>query len=162
MANLSLRQDYTDLIAQWIEAQKNGEEFPVPLHDNWQIAGHRNRQDAFALAESRLEKGFDFLGLTLKTSSSKGGRPRKALFLSVADFARGYIYPPANWFHRALFGKPSKITHKNNENKYRAHLLAIAPNPKMAESYAKKYWELEFQRKWVFYLPGTVGELRAA
>lgn len=74
------------LIAQWLEAERNGVQFPVPLHDHWGIAGHRKVQDAFALLESRQEEGFDFLRSTVRTG--KRGQPRQARFLTVAALER--------------------------------------------------------------------------
>lgn len=68
------------LLDSWIEAERSGVQFPVPLHDHWNIAGHRKNQDAFALAESVLERDIDFLRSTVKTK----GRPKTTMFLSVA------------------------------------------------------------------------------
>lgn len=75
-----------ELIAQWIEAERNGVQFPVPLHDHWGIAGHKKVQDAFGLLESRQEEGFDFLRSTVR--NGKRGQPRQARFLSVAALER--------------------------------------------------------------------------
>jgi hypothetical protein len=34
-----INRDVTDLLDKWLEAERNGEQFPVPLHDHWDIAG---------------------------------------------------------------------------------------------------------------------------
>lgn len=82
-----VRQDIASLLDGWIEAERNGVQFPVPLHDHWNIAGHSTKQDAFKLVESRQEAGFDFLGSTLKNNSGRG-RKAKAMFLTVAALER--------------------------------------------------------------------------
>lgn len=60
----------------------------MPLHDHWNIAGHKTKQDSFALLESRQEEGFDYLGSTLNRSDGKPGRKRQARFLTVAALER--------------------------------------------------------------------------
>ena len=74
------QSDVSALLNCWLEAERNGERFPVPLHDYWQIAGHKHKQDAFSLVESILERDIDFIGSTLKTK----GRPKIAMQISVA------------------------------------------------------------------------------
>jgi hypothetical protein len=71
-----------ELLASWIEAERNGVQFPVPLHAHWDIAGHRYKKNAFDLAESLLQEGLDFsLPLTVR---SENGRKQKAMMLTVA------------------------------------------------------------------------------
>jgi hypothetical protein len=82
-----IRQDITSLLDSWIEAEKNGIQFPVPLHDHWNVAGHSTKQDAFRLLESRQEERFDYLGTTLKNNPGRG-RKAKAMFLTVAALER--------------------------------------------------------------------------
>ena len=92
----------------------------------------------------------------------------------IENFRRGYIYPPQDWFLDAIFGGSSKlkgdgyallekaiVNGEDAKTYYRNHLLRIAPNQRMAESYAKRYFELEFEAKWVFYLPSSVDQLRS-
>lgn len=87
MANSIVQHDIASLLDSWIEAERNGVQFPVPLHDYWSIAGHKNKQDAFKLVESRQESGFDFLGSALKNNPGRG-RKAKAMFLTVAALER--------------------------------------------------------------------------
>lgn len=81
MTTQIVKQDIQELIEAWIDAERKGEKFPVPLHDHWAIAGHRKKQDSFNLVESLLEEGIDFLRLTVKTPK---GRPVKGLMLTFA------------------------------------------------------------------------------
>jgi len=74
-----INSDTSDLLDSWVQAEMNGSEFPVPLHEYWNIAGHKNKQDAFKLVESILERDLDFIGYTLRTN----GRPKAAISLSV-------------------------------------------------------------------------------
>jgi hypothetical protein len=71
----------------------------------------------------------------------------------IQRFARAYLEPRREWFEEVLFG--SRTDYAKAE-KYRAFLLSVAPNSKHAESWARKYYCLEFGDKlpWVFYLPG--------
>jgi DnaJ-class molecular chaperone len=73
----------------------------------------------------------------------------------IEDFRRGHIYPPRQWFYHVLFGK------QDRSEEYRKFLLRIAPNSLFREVYARKYWELECQEKWVFYLPPCIEQLRS-
>jgi hypothetical protein len=85
MTDITVTADIQQLLERWAEAERNGVQFPVPLHDHWWIAGHKSKQDAFKLVESRQEAGFDFLGITLK---SNGGRKPKGMMLTVAALER--------------------------------------------------------------------------
>lgn len=67
----------------------------------------------------------------------------------IEFFRRSYIEPKPEWFYGTIFG--SKGTEFQQD--YRNHLLVIAPNQKMREAYAYKYWKLEFNAPWTFYLP---------
>lgn len=83
-----IRQDVTELLDGWIEAERNGIQFPVPLHDNWSIAGHKKVQDVFNLLETRQEEGFDYLRSAVNRIDGKAGRKRQARFLTVAALER--------------------------------------------------------------------------
>lgn len=83
-----IKSDISSLLDSWIEAEKNGVQFPVPLHEHWNIAGHRKRQDAFNLLESRQEDGFDYLRSTVNSAGGGIGRKRQARFLTVAALER--------------------------------------------------------------------------
>lgn len=61
MPNNIVQQDIATLLDGWIQAERSGVQFPVPLHEHWSIAGHSAKQDAFKLVESRQEEGFDFI-----------------------------------------------------------------------------------------------------
>jgi hypothetical protein len=88
MPELSVAKNIAELIEEWKQAELNGVQFPVPLHEHWGIAGHSTKQKAFALLESRLEAGFDYLTTTVNRSDGKAGRKAKALFLTVAALER--------------------------------------------------------------------------
>jgi hypothetical protein len=74
------------LLEDWVEAERNGVQFPVPLHDHIGIAGHKKAQDAYLLLESRQEEGFDYLRSTVR--NGKRGQPRQSRFLTVAALER--------------------------------------------------------------------------
>ncbi|MBD1929800.1 hypothetical protein H6F74_26720 [Trichocoleus sp. FACHB-90] len=76
----------------------------------------------------------------------------------IERFARAYIRPKSEWFLGALFARASL----QEKEKYRAHLLAIAPNRQFAEVWALKYYRLEFgeDSPWIFYLSGSVARDR--
>jgi len=40
------QQDYQTLINEWLEAEQNGTEFPVPFEQAWQIAGYSRKDSA--------------------------------------------------------------------------------------------------------------------
>jgi hypothetical protein len=81
------------------------------------------------------------------------GEPYAGLNYStcIENFRRGAMQPKPEWFKHALFNDTPE-----NRRKYREHLLKIAPNPKMAEVWARKYFNLEFgDGSWIFYIePG--------
>ncbi|MBD1942504.1 hypothetical protein H6F50_09070 [Coleofasciculus sp. FACHB-712] len=81
-----------------------------------------------------------------------------AYFTTIERFARAYIRPKREWFLGALFPTPSL----QQKEKYRLHLLAIAPNRQFAEVWALKYYRLEFgeDSPWIFYLSGSVAHAR--
>ena len=72
--------DVRDLIDRWMEAESKGEQFPVPLHDFWNIAGHSKKQDAVLLLESLLTKDSDYLRSTV--NNGKRGRPSYTYFVT--------------------------------------------------------------------------------
>lgn len=79
-----ISHDIVSLLDGWIEDERNGVQFPVPLHDYWAIAGHKFKKNAFELVESLLDQGLDFLPLKVNSAVSGIGRSRKGLMLSVA------------------------------------------------------------------------------
>jgi hypothetical protein len=70
----------------------------------------------------------------------------------IERFARAYMRPRAEWFEGALFRQGATF---NNRDKYRQLLLEIAPNQRLKEQWALKYYRLEFgfNTPYLFYLP---------
>lgn len=67
----------------------------------------------------------------------------------IENFRRARITPLKEWFEGCLFDfDASEVT----KARYRKHLLKVAPNQLMKESWAKKYYEREFKTHWIFYL----------
>ncbi len=79
MSELIVNQDIRLLIDQWMEAEQNGEQFPVDFDIAWQIAGYSTKQKGQNKLKY-LEEGKDFLTDRLKTST--GGRPGKLIKMS--------------------------------------------------------------------------------
>lgn len=98
----------------------------------------------------KLEKKFreEWLKAFNQAKTTKSG-----LWFStcVERFARAYMHPKAEWFEGVLFKKNNL---KNRED-YRQLLLEIAPNRKLKEQWALKYYRLEFgfNTPYIFYLP---------
>lgn len=71
----------------------------------------------------------------------------------IERFARAYIRPKNEWFLGTLFPDATLL----EKEKYRIHLLGIAPNRQFAEVWALKYYRLEFgeDSPWIFYLAGS-------
>ncbi|WP_341531818.1 DnaJ domain-containing protein (plasmid) [Nostoc sp. UHCC 0302] len=69
----------------------------------------------------------------------------------IERFARAYMRPRTEWFEGVLF--PKSTPHVRD--KYRQLLLEIAPNQRLREEWALKYYRLEFgfNTPYVFYLP---------
>ena len=80
MSEAIVSYDVRSLIDQWMEAERNGEQFPVPFHDFWDIAGHNKKQDAVSLLESLLTKDSDYLRSTV--NNGKRGRPSYTYFVT--------------------------------------------------------------------------------
>lgn len=88
--NIVQTDDIQQLLEGWLDAERNGVEFPVPLHDYWGIAGHTTKRKALDLAKSILDSGIDFLTIGSKNAQgldsgeSKRGRPSERLLITVA------------------------------------------------------------------------------
>lgn len=80
MSSTIVSYDVRSLIDQWMEAERNGEQFPVPFHEFWNIAGHNKKQDAVSLLESLLTKDSDYLRSTV--NNGKRGRPSYTYFVT--------------------------------------------------------------------------------
>jgi hypothetical protein len=101
MADEIVRHDVQVLIDGWMQLEREGVQFPVPLHEYWWIAGHRKKQDAIALAESLLGHRYGILTRNGKPDFKKLGAmlerlPQDAFTLSVRfqdnyELRRSYI-----------------------------------------------------------------------
>lgn len=83
MTNAIVSYDVRDLIDQWMQAEQNGEQFPVDFDIAWQIAGYSTKQKAQNKLKY-LKDGEDFLTNRLK--SSTGGRPSKLIEMTCDAF----------------------------------------------------------------------------
>lgn len=77
-----VRQNLSELINCWFDQERNGIQYPVPLHEYWDIAGHKKKQDAYWLLNSLIEKDSDFLKLTVKQPGR--GRPSTQVWTTVS------------------------------------------------------------------------------
>lgn len=68
----------------------------------------------------------------------------------ITRFTRAYMEPKPEWFNGCLFNSKSA----KSKQSYREFLLSIAPNQKLREAWAMKYYKLEFgeETPWTFYL----------
>jgi hypothetical protein len=75
----------------------------------------------------------------------------------IENFTREYCEPMPGWFLNCVYPPllGSGISIAETRQRYREHLIAIAPNKTMSEIWARKYFCLEFGESvpWVFYLP---------
>ncbi len=76
--------DLTNLLDGWIEAERNGIEFPVPFDLAWKMAGYSTKANAKQSGLKALKKGKQFSSQTMKTSS--GGRPSELIMISIDGF----------------------------------------------------------------------------
>jgi phage anti-repressor protein len=84
MTDLILRQDVTKLIDGWMEAERNGEQFPVDFDLAWPIAGYARKDTAKRAMLNFLLEGEDYLFHTLRKSN--GGRTSEEFRLSCDAF----------------------------------------------------------------------------
>jgi len=78
-----VRDDLEQLVQEWMQAEKDGVRFPVPLHEYWWIAGHSAKRRAFDLAKSILEKNVDFEFLTGGVKNPGRGRSSDSMRLTI-------------------------------------------------------------------------------
>lgn len=52
--------DEQSLVQQWLEAEKNGEQFPVDFNIAWTMAGYSRKDHAKRRLETELSLGTDF------------------------------------------------------------------------------------------------------
>jgi phage anti-repressor protein len=77
---LAVMEDVQALLAKWVDAERNGEQFPVPFEMAWRMAGYTTKGNAKRKLESFLDKGSDYLSEMIKTS--RDGRPLEDIRLS--------------------------------------------------------------------------------
>lgn len=86
----------------------------------------------------------------------KAKAEKSGLYFStcIERFTRAYLYPKREWFVGALFdGRDSQ----EDREDYRSLLLDLAPNKRLREEFALKYYRLEFDNApYVFYLPPSL------
>jgi hypothetical protein len=80
MTNSIVQQDIASLLDSWIEAEKNGIQFPVPFEAAWRMAEYSTKASAKRELKS-LKKGNQFSTEMLKTPG--GGRSSELINLSV-------------------------------------------------------------------------------
>jgi hypothetical protein len=78
----------------------------------------------------------------------------------IERFARAYMRPRVEWFQGVLFQDATTEA----KNLYRELLLEIAPNQRLREQWAIKYYRLEFgyETPYTFYLPPAKELLNAS
>jgi len=83
---------------------------------------------------------------------------RYGLFYSttIENFTRSYTEPLPSWFLNCVYPPllGGGLSMLEVRQRYREHLIQIAPNKTLSEVWARKYWKLEFGEDvpWVFYL----------
>jgi phage anti-repressor protein len=90
MANLSIiphDSDFKDLLGDWIEAERNGIEFPVPFDSAWKMAGYSNKSHGkrkLISKKSRLIEDRDYISKS--GQSSLDGRSSDDIWLNCDAF----------------------------------------------------------------------------
>jgi phage anti-repressor protein len=79
MSDLIVSQDLAALIDGWLEAEKNGIEFPVPFDTAWQMAGYSTKSNAKKKLKN-LIKGKEFSSKLIKNPT--GGRSSESINLN--------------------------------------------------------------------------------
>jgi hypothetical protein len=77
-----IKNDISSLLGQWLEAERNGEHFPVPFDNAWKIAGYSTKGNAKRALQD-LIKDEDFLSVKIK---SNGGRASSVFSLTCDAF----------------------------------------------------------------------------
>lgn len=70
---VSIKSNVSALLDKWLEAERNGEQFPVPFDDAWNMAGYSNKANA-KRALLDLIKGEDFSSLLMNKPSSNASK----------------------------------------------------------------------------------------
>lgn len=84
MAENIVRQDIASLLDGWIEAERNGVEFPVPFDLAWGVAGYGRKSTAKRDGLKGLKEGKHLC--TQKCKTPHGGRPSELINLSLDGF----------------------------------------------------------------------------
>ncbi len=77
-------QEINGLLDSWIEAERNGVEFPVPFEAAWRMAEYSTKANAKQSGLKALKKGKQFSSEIMKTPG--GGRSSELINLSVDGF----------------------------------------------------------------------------
>jgi hypothetical protein len=81
MSESIVRQDINGLLDSWIEAERNGVQFPVPFDLAWQMAGYSKKANAKQSGLKGLQKDKEFCCQISKTPG--GGRSSEFITLSL-------------------------------------------------------------------------------
>jgi hypothetical protein len=79
---VSIKNDVSAKLDQWLEAEQNGEQFPVPFDDAWKMAGYSTKANAKRALQD-LTENEDFSSLMMK---SNGGRNSRVFSLTCDAF----------------------------------------------------------------------------
>lgn len=82
--NIVLASDIAGLLDSWVEAERNGVDFPVPFDAAWRIAEYSTKANAKRDGLKALKKGKQFSSEMMKTPN--GGRSSELINLSVDGF----------------------------------------------------------------------------
>lgn len=81
MTSNIVQHDIASLLDGWIEAERNGVQFPVPFEVAWRMAEYSNKANAKQSGLKSLKKGKQFSSQIMKTPG--GGRSSEIINLSV-------------------------------------------------------------------------------
>lgn len=103
--------------------------------------------------QSRLDKLEEEFKKAWQEAFKTAKQEKNGMWFStcVERFARAYMRPKTEWFEGVLF----KDSTTKTKNSYREFLLEIAPNKRLREEWALKYYRLEFgwDTPYIFCLP---------
>jgi phage anti-repressor protein len=77
-----IKNDVSTLLDQWLEAEQNGEQFPVPFDDAWKMAGYSNKANA-KRALLDLTKGEDFSSVLMNKPSSNASKVSRSQYIKL-------------------------------------------------------------------------------
>lgn len=79
-----VNQNVFELVDRWLEAEANGEKFPVPFDIAWSIAGY-SRKDSAKRKLAKFSKGADFHTLMEVVERPQGGGTKVETFYLTCD-----------------------------------------------------------------------------